>query len=98
MKTKLIAIVALCLLLSPQNLYGWNGHGHRVIASIAFLQLSPERRLEIANRIKNHPRWESDFASKMPDVVKAGDEQIKVIAQNFFETECESATLISCQT
>ena len=52
MKTKLIAIVALCLLLPAQNLYGWNGHGHRVIASIAFLQLSPERRLEIANRIR----------------------------------------------
>ena len=63
MKTKLIAIVALCLLLPAQNLYGWNDHGHRVIVSIAFLQLPPERRLEIANRIKNHPRWESDFNS-----------------------------------
>lgn len=40
-------------------------------------RLPPERRLEIANRIKNHPRWESDFNSKMPDVVKAGDEQVK---------------------
>ena len=36
-KIKLIAIVALCFLLSPQNLYRWSGHGHRIIASIAFL-------------------------------------------------------------
>ena len=43
MKTKLIAIVALCLLLPTQNLFAWNGHVHRVIASIAFLQLSSER-------------------------------------------------------
>ncbi len=77
MKIKLIVIVALCLLLPAQGLFAWNGHGHRVIASIAFLRLPLERRLEIANRIKSHPRWESDFASKMPDVVKAGDEQVK---------------------
>lgn len=76
-KTKLFVILGLCLLLPAQNLFAWNGHGHRVIASIAFLKLSPESRLEIAARIKNHPRWESDFASRMPDLVKAGDEQIQ---------------------
>lgn len=63
MKIKVIAIVALCLLLSSQNLYGWNGNRQLRIASIAFLRLPPERRLEIANRFKNHPRWESDFNS-----------------------------------
>ena len=76
-KTKLFVIFGLCLLLPAQSLFAWNGHGHRVIASIAFLKLSPKSRLQIAARIKNHPRWESDFASRMPEVVKASDDQVQ---------------------
>lgn len=76
-KTKVLVILTLCFFLPAQSLFAWNGNGHRVIASIAFLKLSPAHRLEIANRIRNHPRWESDFATQMPDVVRAGDKQIK---------------------
>ena len=79
MKTQTISIclVLLFTLSSIQPAFAWNAHGHRVIASIAFLRLDPDRRLEIANRIRKHPRWEQDFAKWMPAVVKNGDEQIQ---------------------
>ena len=77
MKTKSILCIVVAILFVVQPALAWNAHGHRVIASIAFLRLDPDRRLEIANRIRKHPRWEQDFAAKMPDVVKDGDEQIQ---------------------
>jgi hypothetical protein len=75
--TSLLLVVILSLTLANQPVHAWNAHAHRVIASIAFLRLDPDRRLEIANRIRKHPRWEQDFAAKMPEVVKNGDEQIQ---------------------
>jgi len=45
------------------------------MASIAFQRLEPARRLELADSIRNHPRFDEDFADGMPDDVKTGDEQ-----------------------
>ena len=75
--TSLLLVVILSLTLANQPIYAWNAHGHRVIASIAFMRLEPYRQLEIANRIRKHPRWDQDFAAKMPEVVKDGDEQVQ---------------------
>ncbi|MDA8563984.1 hypothetical protein N9L06_05980 [Mariniblastus sp.] len=66
--------VPLCLTVQPA--IAWNGHGHRVIASIAFQQLEPARRLALADRIRNHPRFDADFAAKTPDEVTAYDLRI----------------------
>ena len=65
------------LLLSTQSAVAWNGHGHRVIASIAFQELEPAPRLALADRIRNHPRFDADFAAKMPAEVKNGDDQMQ---------------------
>ena len=75
--TSLLLVVILSLTLANQPAFAWNAHGHRVIASIAFMRLEPYRQLEIANRIRKHPRWDQDFAAKMPEVVKDGDEQVQ---------------------
>ncbi|MDA8563095.1 S1/P1 nuclease [Mariniblastus sp.] len=64
-------------LLMAQSATAWNGHGHRIIASIAFQQLEPARRLELADRIRNHPRFDADFAAKIPDEVKTADDQMQ---------------------
>ena len=77
MNIRTILSVVVSLSFAVQPAFAWNAHGHRVIASIAFLRLDPDRRLEIANRIRKHPRWEQDFAAKMPDVIKNGGEQIQ---------------------
>jgi len=45
------------------------------MASIAFQRLEPSRQLELANSIRKHPRFNEDFADKMPDDIKAADDQ-----------------------
>ena len=75
LKTAVCVVVGLLLAVQPAT--AWNGHGHRVIASVAFQRLTPARRLELADRIRNHPRYDADFAAKMPDEVKTGDDQIR---------------------
>ena len=71
------ALILAIVLATAQPAHAWNGHCHRVIASIAFQQLEPDRRLELANRIRNHPRFDADFAQKMPNEVKDGDDQMR---------------------
>ena len=73
---KHVLILAI-VLATTQPAHAWNGHCHRVIASIAFQRLEPERCLELADRIRNHPRFDADFAEKMPDEVRAGDDQMQ---------------------
>jgi hypothetical protein len=60
---------ALALLLScgvVSSAHAWNALGHRVVADIAWEQLSPERRKEIVDILRRHPRFDEDFAKKMP--------------------------------
>ena len=75
LKFKTFVCLIAGLLFSTQPAVAWNGHGHRIIASIAFQELEPARRLALADRIRNHPRFDADFASEMPTEVKAGDDQ-----------------------
>jgi len=52
----------------------FNALGHRVIAEIAWQQLTPERRQEIVDTLKRHPRFGDDFIQKMPRDVEAADQ------------------------
>lgn len=55
----------------------WNALGHRVIAEIAWQQLTPERRQEIVNTLKHHPRFGEDFVKQMPRDVAEGDQELQ---------------------
>jgi hypothetical protein len=39
--------------------------GHKIVASIAFRQLSPDKQKKVVALLKKHPRFEDDFAAKM---------------------------------
>lgn len=69
------AILALHLVVSvaPPQAQAWNATGHRVIASIAFRQLSPTQQAKVAEILTRHPRFAPDFAEPMPDDVRNGD-------------------------
>lgn len=86
MKRKLLFSALALLVLIPRPAQAWNDHGHRVIASIAFQKMAPDVRLEVANKIRKHPRWDQDFESKMPDIVRAGDAQVQ--AEWIFQQAC----------
>jgi hypothetical protein len=42
----------------------WNALGHKVVAEIAWRQLSPEQRNTIVETLRRHPRFDADFAGK----------------------------------
>src|SRR5262245_26755930 len=65
-----IAFLIALSIVAPA--FGWSAAGHKIVASIAFRQLTPEEQTTIANLLEQHPRWQLDFESKMPDAIKTG--------------------------
>jgi hypothetical protein len=54
----------------------WNALGHRVVAEIAWQQIAPEKRQEVVDTLKRHPRFAEDFLAKMPaDIAKADQDR-----------------------
>lgn len=55
----------------------WNFAGHRIIASIAYDQLEPAVQFEMVALLKQHPRFEQDFQTPMPRVIKESSPAIQ---------------------
>src|SRR5437764_981636 len=72
MRTIITSVLIWSLTICPA--LGWNATGHKIIASIAFRQLSPAEQTKIVEMLKKHPRFAQDFADEMPDEVRRGDE------------------------
>lgn len=51
----------LILVTYQQEVLGWWDSGHRIIAMIAYEQLSQEQRLQISDTLRKHPRFKEDF-------------------------------------
>jgi hypothetical protein len=67
----LVAAVALALVGVPA--VAWNALGHKTVAEIAWRQLEPEKRQEIVDTLRRHPRFGEDFLQKMPKEVDGAD-------------------------
>lgn len=67
-------IVLFLILLIATPAFAWGPAGHKIIASIAFRQLSKGEQGRIVELLKDHPRYVEDFAEKMPADVKSGDD------------------------
>src|SRR4051812_11614060 len=72
MRTTITTILIWSLTISPA--LAWNATGHKIIASIAFRQLSAAGQMKIVEMLKKHPRFAQDFVDEMPDEVRRGDE------------------------
>src|SRR5262249_3811887 len=66
---------------SAMPAFAWSETGHKVIGSIAFRQLAPEQQAAIVAILKNHPRWDEDFKSKMPADLTTDAEQYEWVFQ-----------------
>lgn len=79
MKLRLIALCLLAGIVSAEfsALLAWNGTGHRTIASILFRRLPEARREELAGLLRDHPRYQTDFAEQMPEPVRTGDREMQ---------------------
>ncbi|MGI9203359.1 MAG: S1/P1 nuclease [Woeseiaceae bacterium] len=68
-----IAAILLGLLLTTPAL-GWGDKGHRTTAAIAFDAMSPAMQQNVAAVLREHPRYEQDFAALMPADIQGDDE------------------------
>jgi hypothetical protein len=74
MSSRLVLVVALAISFASEA-QAWNALGHKVIAEIAWRQLTPEQRKPIVDSLRRHPRFDADFAGKMTDDVLAADKE-----------------------
>ena len=74
-------LFALSLIAICSTAYAWSEAGHKIVGSIAFRQLSPEKQAKIVAILKNHPRWKEDFESKMPAELTTEEDQNEWIFQ-----------------
>jgi len=63
--------VILLISLASSPAFAWNPTGHMAIASVAYDQLSPDRRTALVEILKSHPRFKEDFRDAMPKDVPA---------------------------
>jgi hypothetical protein len=68
-----LILATLALVASPA--LAWNALGHKTVAEIAWRQLEPERRQEIVDTLRRHPRFDDDFAQQMPADVEGADKE-----------------------
>jgi hypothetical protein len=75
-----LSITLLIAAVCSQAL-AWSEAGHKIVGSIAFRQLTPDQQTRIVAILKNHPRWNEDFQSKMPAELTSEAEQNEWIFQ-----------------
>jgi hypothetical protein len=63
----------LCLLSTVTPVQAWNATGHKIIASIAFRQLTVAEQSGVIDLLKRHPRYMQDFGDEMPTDVRSAD-------------------------
>jgi hypothetical protein len=74
--TRWFVAAAFSLCLASQAA-AWNALGHKIVAEIAWRQLPPQQRTQIADVLRRHPRFDVDFAGKMEDAVLKGDKELQ---------------------
>ena len=67
-------IVAFAI-LAASNAFAWNNLGHKVVAEIAWQQLTPAQRQSIVDTLRRHPRFDADFVAKMEDDVQGSSKE-----------------------
>lgn len=72
-----LAVAVLTIFVCVSNALAWNSLGHKVVAEIAWRQLTPEQRQSIVDTLRRHPRFDTDFAAKMEDDVLKGDKALQ---------------------
>lgn len=66
--------VAVAVTMSPTmatTAHAWNETGHRLVARIAWDELSPAQQDFATDLLSRHPRFVEDFEGQMPDAIKA---------------------------
>jgi hypothetical protein len=66
--------VLLAVLLAPvRESWGWFDTGHKIIAMIAWEDLTPNTRSAVAELLKQHPRYEKDLLADLAEAATADE-------------------------
>jgi len=68
----LLALVLAALMTSPAR--AWNDTGHRLIAAIAWADMTPAARTRFSEILKQHPRYKADLLADMPADIDSADQ------------------------
>ena len=74
----LLGVAAVAIL--PRATFGWGDGGHMAIATRAWDEMTPETRVAAIQLLKQHPRYQADFGSKMPAGLSAEDQDLWLFA------------------
>jgi hypothetical protein len=75
LRVTLTSLLVFLTAISPVS--AWSLSGHKIIASIAFRQLTPAEQAKAVAMLKRHPRFAQDFAEQMPEEVRGGEEAVQ---------------------
>lgn len=68
---RLTLMAALITAAAPGRAQAWHESGHRIVARIAWDDLTPTQRDYVSELLLRHPRFSEDFAARMPEAIKA---------------------------
>jgi hypothetical protein len=66
----LLAVVLVTAALWPGPARAWHESGHRIVARIAWDELTPAQRALVSDLLTRHPRFAEDFVARMPAAIK----------------------------
>jgi len=66
----LLAAVLVTTALWPGAARAWHESGHRIVARIAWDELTPAQQATVADLLARHPRFAEDFVARMPAAIK----------------------------
>ena len=87
-----ITLVAICILFAPVCALAWIDTGHKIVALIAWEDLTPKTRAAVTEMLKQHPRYDKDLLAGAPE--NATQDQI---AQHVFVSAATWPDLIRNQ-
>jgi hypothetical protein len=85
--------VLLFTLLGSTRAFGWLNTGHRIIADIAWEELTPPARAWATDILKQHPRYEADLLLDKPDGISDAE-----ISRYAFETAATWPDIVRSQS
>ncbi len=66
----LLAAVLVTTALWPGPARAWHESGHRIVARIAWDELTPAQQVLVSGLLIRHPRFAEDFVARMPAAIK----------------------------
>ena len=74
MKKLCCCLLMLILIAASQTASAWDSVGHRLATSIALSLLGDEKKAQLLNILRQHPRFQQDFIDAMPSTLAQADD------------------------